>query len=107
MRSDTWINLTAGLNRLFLVIQLVVPAIFGTIPIAAPSFIGFGATSTLNEAARGGEAAVFVLHGTTFVEGNASPDTLATATTRAPPRAEGRCSPLELQWPMSAGSWPL
>ena len=81
------INLTAGMNKIFLVIQLVVLAVFvvgalvavaggrgsfsldplfqrdtfswgivfGAIPIAALSFIGFDAISTLNEEARGGE----------------------------------------------------
>ncbi|WP_022885961.1 APC family permease [Glaciibacter superstes] len=84
------INLTAGVNKVFLAIQLVVlgvfvvgalvavaqgrasfsldpvfqPAefswaiVFGAIPIAALSFIGFDAISTLNEEAKGGGRAV-------------------------------------------------
>lgn len=120
------IKLTAGMNKLFLAIQLIVLAVFvvgaviavaqgrghfsldpifqlegfswaivfGAIPIAALSFVGFDAISTLNEEARGGGeavskatiivliavtvifvlqvylAAIFVPTGTTFAEGN-------------------------------------
>lgn len=122
------INLTAGVNKIFLAIQLIVLAIFvigalvavaqgrgafsidpifqpaqfswaivfGAIPIAALSFIGFDAISTLNEEAKGGGravskatmivlfaisaifvlqvylAAIFVPTGTTFAEGDAT-----------------------------------
>ncbi|MCZ2405000.1 APC family permease [Paenarthrobacter sp. Z7-10] len=84
------IGLTAGMNRVFLAIQLIVllifvvgaliavaqgkaaftldpifqsaqfswAIVFGAIPIAALSFIGFDAISTLNEEAKGGGAAV-------------------------------------------------
>lgn len=120
------IKLTAGMNKLFLAIQLIVLAVFvvgaviavaqgrghfsldpifqlegfswaivfGAISIAALSFVGFDAISTLNEEARGGGeavskatiivliavtvifvlqvylAAIFVPTGTTFAEGN-------------------------------------
>jgi amino acid transporter len=122
------INLTAGANKIFLAIQLVVLAVFvvgalvavaqgrasfsldpifqpeqfswaivfGAIPIAALSFIGFDAISTLNEEAKGGGravskatmivlfaitvifvlqvylAAIFVPTGSTFAEGDAT-----------------------------------
>lgn len=122
------IGLTAKMNMVFLVIQLVVlgvfvvgalvavaqgkaafsldpifqsaqfswAIVFGAIPIAALSFIGFDAISTLNEEAKGGGAAVskatmivlfaitiifvvqvylaaiFVPTGTTFAEGDAT-----------------------------------
>ncbi|WP_449277662.1 APC family permease [Leucobacter sp. GX24907] len=122
------ITLTAGMNKIFLLIQLVVLAIFvvgalvavaqgraelsfapffqtdefswaivfGAIPIAALSFIGFDAISTLNEEAKGGGptvskatmivlvavtllfviqvylASIFVPVGTEFAEGDAT-----------------------------------
>lgn len=122
------IGLTAGVNKIALVIQLVVLAVFvigalaavaqgrgsfsldpifqsdefswaivfGAIPIAALSFIGFDAISTLNEEAKGGGravskatmivlfaitvifvlqvylAAIFVPTGTTFADGDAT-----------------------------------
>lgn len=122
------ITLTAGMNKIFLAIQVVVLAIFvvgalvavaegraefslapifqaqefswaivfGAIPIAALSFIGFDAISTLNEEAKGGGAtvsratiivliavtflfvvqvylaALFVPTGTTFASGDAT-----------------------------------
>lgn len=98
------IKLTAGINKLFMAIQLIVLAVFvigaliavaqgraelsltpffqadefswaivfGAIPIAALSFIGFDAISTLNEEAKGGgptvsKATMIVLVAVTFL----------------------------------------